>query len=287
MTASWYLEKGRPHFPVRITLLPLWKRMPCDSSTSSFRPRIHDSPTVRPTPMDERDWLPTRVVNGFDDEVMCVHYNNSDTYQMFIILLDETKLRSDWHTLPPDAADGDPEATRTTPNSASRRHVRLDAHGLHLLPHSRFLPFRWCPRRTISNPRSPSHSHVLPPLSSSSPLLHAHNRSRTSRRRSLSSSTISMSIAPTITPARYATAQVLARGTPPHPPRGPKLFFTSAKTGVGVLDVFAYITHGVSSRAGNGRKGGDQNGARKSSMVGLDQAMIGQKRTFRSACCSS
>jgi hypothetical protein len=48
-------------------------------------------------------------------------------------------------------------------------------------------------------------------------------------------------------PARYAMAQALARAMPPRPPRGPKLFFTSAKMGAGISDVFAYI--GVTSHS--------------------------------------
>ncbi|KAH9964040.1 hypothetical protein BGW80DRAFT_1348595, partial [Lactifluus volemus] len=54
---------------------------------------------------------------------------------------------------------------------------------------------------------------------------------------------------------------------PPCPPRGPKLFFTSAKTGAGVSGAEP------------------PTGVRKGSTVGLDQAMIGQKRISGSTCC--
>ncbi|KAH9964779.1 P-loop containing nucleoside triphosphate hydrolase protein [Lactifluus volemus] len=271
------------------------------------------------TPVDERDWLPTRVVNGSDDDEMCVHTNgnlNPDTTQSEdIILLDETSTA---HATPD--TDGDPEVDTDTsvptimipPRTSSidltsHHHKRTSkshsrnsqlsfaaAHGGTLgSTHTGFTSFH-TPASSFSDGAhaEPFQSALSSPLSrsrspsSSSPLIHAHNnRSHTTRRCSLSPSTISISTAPTITPARYATAQALARAMPPRPPRGPKLFFTSAKTGAGVSDVFAYIAQRVVTRWEWEEARAEQpNGV---STVGLDQAMIGQKKTFRSTCCSS
>jgi Ras-related protein Rab-7A len=279
------------------------------------------------TPVDERDWLPARVVNGSDDDEMGVHANgnlNPDTSQSeSIILLDETNSATAGPHATPDAADGFPEADTDTsvptimipPRTSSidlashhykrtsKSHSRNSqlsfaaAHGGTLgSTHTGFTTFH-TPASSFSDGAhaEPFESALSSPLSrsrspsSSSPLLQAHNnRSRTTRRRSLSSSTISISTAPTITPARYATAQALARAMPPRPPRGPKLFFTSAKTGAGVSDVFAYIAQRVVTRwEWEETQAEPLNGVRNSSTVGLDQAMIGQKKTFRSTCCSS
>ncbi|PPQ82093.1 hypothetical protein CVT25_014339 [Psilocybe cyanescens] len=82
------------------------------------------------------------------------------------------------------------------------------------------------------------------------------------RRRSmtiLSSNSTSSGSAPTITPSLYARENAAGISTPsvsplipsssPIPPeRGPKLFFTSAKTGDGVSDVFEYIAQRVVRR---------------------------------------
>ena len=277
------------------------------------------------TPVDERDWLPARVVNGSDDEEMCVHTNgnlNPDTSQSEdIILLDETAGPAAVGPHATPDANGGPEADdmdtsvptimippRTSsidlgshhhkrPSKSHSRNSQLSfaAHGGTLgSTHTGFTSFH-TPASSFSDGThaEPFESALSSPLShsrspsSSSPLLRAHNRSRTTRRRS--SSTISISTAPTITPARYATAQALARGMPPRPPRGPKLFFTSAKTGAGVSDVFAYIAQRVVTRWEWEETRGSEppNGVRNSSSVGLDQTMIGQKKTFRSTCCSS
>ncbi|KAH9959496.1 P-loop containing nucleoside triphosphate hydrolase protein [Lactifluus volemus] len=232
-----------------------------------------------------------------------------------IILLDETSTA---HATPD--ADGDPEVDTDTsvptimipPRTSSidltsHHHKRTSkshsrnsqlsfaaAHGGTLgSTHTGFTSFH-TPASSFSDGAhaEPFQSALSSPLSrsrspsSSSPLIHAHNnRSHTTRRCSLSPSTISISTAPTITPARYATAQALARVMPPRPPRGPKLFFTSAKTGAGVSDVFAYIAQRVVTRWEWEEARAEQpNGV---STVGLDQAMIGQKKTFRSTCCSS
>jgi len=99
------------------------------------------------------------------------------------------------------------------------------------------------PASSFADSHAPYESALSSPLShsrapSSSPPLYSH-RSYCS----LSTSTMSTPTAPTITHARHAAAHHLEnRSTPPRPPRGPKLFFTSAKTGTGVSDVFGYET---------------------------------------------
>jgi Ras-related protein Rab-7A len=257
---------------------------------------------------------------------MGVHANgnlNPDSAQSEgITLVDETSSAAAGAHATRDVADGDPEAdtdtsvptimipprtssidlashhykrtsksTRATPNSASQQ--RTAATGS---THTGFTSFH-TPASSFSDGAhsEPFESALSSPLSrsrspSSSPLLHAYNnRSRTTTRgRSLSSSTISISTAPTTTPARYATAQALARAMPPRPPRGPKLFFTSAKTGAGVSDLFVYIAQRVVTRwEWEETRAEPLNGVRNGSTVGLDQPMIGQKKTFRSTCCSS
>jgi Ras-related protein Rab-7A len=87
---------------------------------------------------------------------------------------------------------------------------------------------------------------------------------RASRRMpSLSSASTSSGSAVTMTPSLFAREQTNARNTasttpeddpfaltaaPPPPERGPKLFFTSAKTGAGVSAVFEYIAQRVVKR---------------------------------------
>ncbi|THH09781.1 hypothetical protein EW146_g8586 [Bondarzewia mesenterica] len=83
----------------------------------------------------------------------------------------------------------------------------------------------------------------------------------------VSSSTLSTSSAPTITPSLFARTAAPTPPTPPpgtepdlevdapsfvqlprRPERRPKLFFASAKTGVGVDDIFSYVTRRVVER---------------------------------------
>jgi Ras-related protein Rab-7A len=267
------------------------------------------------TPVDERDWIPARVASGSDDEI-CAHRNgnlNPDTSEPEeIILVDETSAAVGPRISP--EADCDPEADTDTsvptimipPRTASidlsalhhkrssKSHSRnsqfsLAPHGTMSSTHTGFTSFH-TPASSFSDGHEPYISAPSSPLShsrsrSSSPLLHAH---RSRPRRSLSSSTISISTAPTITPARYATAQALARTMPPRPPHGPKLFFTSAKTGAGVSDVFAYIAQRVVMRwEWEEARADASTGVGNSSTVGLDEAVIGQKKAFRTACCSS
>ncbi|KAH9952597.1 hypothetical protein BGW80DRAFT_1469556 [Lactifluus volemus] len=198
----------------------------------------------------------------------------------------------------PDAADGDSEADMDTSvpthhdptpyildrprfaspqtriqiplaqllTSASRRTAVCSARPTRASPPSLPLPpFPMAPTPSRhSNLRSPPHSRVLAPLRPP-PLLHVYKRPRTTRRRLVSSLTISISTAPTISPARYATEQALARANATSPPRGPKLFFTLAKTGAGVSDVFAYIAQRVLTRWET--RAEPPNGVRKGSTV--------------------
>ncbi|KAI0314548.1 hypothetical protein OF83DRAFT_1063664 [Amylostereum chailletii] len=92
---------------------------------------------------------------------------------------------------------------------------------------------------------------------SASPSPHSH-RSHRSPRRTLSVSTFSTSSAQTITPSLFTRNAGAHPPTeeeeeedeppPPAPDRRPKLFFASARTGVGVEDVFAYVARRVVTR---------------------------------------
>ncbi|KAF9220313.1 ras-domain-containing protein [Gyrodon lividus] len=103
-------------------------------------------------------------------------------------------------------------------------------------------------------------SSPLPPSISSRP----SSPIRTPQRMTSSLSSASSSSAPTITPSLFARDQAAAMTPPtpilpspaseimpffaPLPERGPKLFFTSAKTGEGVREVFEYIARRVVTR---------------------------------------
>jgi Ras-related protein Rab-7A len=105
------------------------------------------------------------------------------------------------------------------------------------------------------------------PLSfrSASPSPHSRRSSRSTRRRALSLSSISSTSAATITPSLYTknNTNVRERHAPVDEPiredpgtetpravleTRPKLFLTSAKTGVGVSDIFEYVARRVVSR---------------------------------------
>ena len=149
------------------------------------------------------------------------------------------------------------------------------------------------PASSISDGYEPYHSTQSSPVShsrspSSSPSLHNHRSYHSLSASKLSASTVSMSIAPTITPARYAdNLRTLSQRKPSRPLRGPKVFFTSAKTGAGVSEVFGYVARRVVMRweweeahvsgpiVGNG------------STVHLADAMTGRTRGFLPGCCSS
>ncbi|TFK48109.1 ras-domain-containing protein [Heliocybe sulcata] len=107
------------------------------------------------------------------------------------------------------------------------------------------------PRRSMS--ASPDSRPQSPALSLTRS--HSRNSSLVPRRTSnLSMSTTSST--PTITPGRFAAQQHSHDPTrhhhlpplPPPPERRPKLFFTSAKTGEGVPDVFEYVAARVLRR---------------------------------------
>jgi hypothetical protein len=168
----------------------------------------------------------------------------------------------------------------------------LTSHGL--LPnstvsstHTGFTSFQsfHTPASSISDGHDPYHSAQSSPLShsrspSSSRSLHNH-RSYHSSASTISTSTVSTSIAPTITPARYANnLHTLLQTKPSRPLRGPKVFFTSAKTGAGLSEVFGYVarhvvmrweweeTHASGPCVGNG------------STVHLADAVTGRKKAF-------
>ena len=92
----------------------------------------------------------------------------------------------------------------------------------------------------------------------------------------------------TITPERYANdLHTLALAKAARTPRGPKLSFTSAKTGVGVLEVFAYVARRVVMGWEWEEEAvyvdvPDFDGG--NSTVHLEDAMT---RSFRPACCTS
>jgi Ras-related protein Rab-7A len=270
------------------------------------------SPT---TPVDERGRISARVASGSDDE-LCAHGNgdlNPDRSEPGdVVLMDESDAVAD--PLADPTVDIDTQAETdcsvptimTPPRTASIDLVGRD-HKLISKSHSRNSQFSLTPQGTMrsthtgftsfytpsssfSDGQEPYHSALSSPHScsrspSSSRLLHAH---RSHPRRSLSSSTTSISTAPTITLARYSGAQVLTGTLPPRPPRGPKLFFTSAKTGAGVSEVFAYIAQRVVMRwEWEEEQTGPPIGLGSTSTVGLEDSVDGQKKTSRLACCSS
>ncbi|KZT08837.1 ras-domain-containing protein [Laetiporus sulphureus 93-53] len=101
-------------------------------------------------------------------------------------------------------------------------------------------------------------SIISPPRSPSLPSSRSRSPSHAPRRQASASS---VSSAPTITPSFFMRGQTATPSTPtimmspshsfhtpPPPERRPKLFFTSAKTGVGVSDVFEYVARRVVMR---------------------------------------
>ena len=268
------------------------------------------------TPADEGDgeWIPKhaspRVPRRSDDDVG-VHDNRSldsgTTESEDIVCVDETRPPVVHLTIPDadhDAGVADGEGSTTPTVMIPPRTPSIDLHAHHpkqsyksrsrfsLTPsvtvsslQTDFASFH-TPASSFSDGLEPYESAVSSPLShsrspSSSPPLYARRSYR-----SLSTSTMSTSTALTITPARYAAVRQSApRTTPPRPPRGPKLFFTSAKTGAGVSDVFDYITRRVVMRwEWEEAHVGSPNLVRNYSTVHLGGA---KKRSFRPACCSS
>jgi Ras-related protein Rab-7A len=267
---------------------------------------------------DERDWVlaqgPDRVSLGSDDEVVS-HDNGSvesgAPSPVDIILVDETHSASVHHS------DVGSDGENSIPTfSIPPRTPSIDLHSHHykhslkprsptshgLLPnstvsstHTGFTSFQsfHTPSSSISDGYEPYHSAQSSPLShsrspSSSRSLHNHRSYHSLSASTISTSTVSTSIAPTITPARYANnLHTLSQTKPSRPLRGPKVFFTSAKTGAGVSEVFGYVasrvvmrweweeTHASGPFVGNG------------STVHLADSMTGRKKAFLPGCCSS
>jgi Ras-related protein Rab-7A len=268
------------------------------------------------TPRDDLRWMsshvPARVVSGSDDE-SGLHESGTPVLEdadgvsgsADIILVDETRPAAPC-PVPRVDSGGDADTCAPLPPIATPpRSASIDLHALHHKRASKSRSSRFSPAQngTISSTHTgftsfhtpgssfsdrgePFESAPSSPLARSqspSPRPPAHRASR-----SCSTSTLSTSTAPTITPARYATAHSLAHTIQRRPPRGPKLFFTSAKTGTGVSDVFAYIAQRVVMRweweeahaegldpAGNG------------GTVHLGDHRSTQRKSHRVACCSS
>lgn len=271
-----------------------------------------ESPSSSPvTPADEGDgeWIPKhaspRVPSGSDDDDVGVESGTTESED--IVCVDET-CPPVLHLATPDAdhdfgvADGEGSTTPTVMIPPRTPSVDLHAHHPKQSYKSRSR-FSVTPSVTVSSLQTDFASFHTPASSFSdgleryesalsSPLSRSRSPSSSppvyARRsyRSLSTSTMSTSTALTITPARYAAVhQSAPRTTPPRPPRGPKLFFTSAKTGAGVSDVFDYIARRVVMRwEWEEAHVGSPNLVRNYSTVHLGGA---QKRSFRPACCSS
>ncbi|KAI9450512.1 ras-domain-containing protein [Lactarius psammicola] len=278
------------------------------------------------TPKDDLGWIPghvpARVASGSDDE-NGLHENGTPGSDADmdadgvgpadIILVDETRAATAAAAVPDliPKVDSDVNVNvdgETTPVAtivAPPRTASIDLHALHhkrpSKSRSRSSRFSPAPNGTISSTHTgftsfhtpaSSFSDLGEPYESapSSPLARSRSPSPSAlpnahrTHRSRSTSTLSTSTAPTITPARYATARTMQR----RPPRGPKLFFTSAKTGAGVSDVFAYIAQRVVMRwewEEAHAEGTDP--ARNGSTVHLGDHRSAQKKAHRPACCSS
>jgi Ras-related protein Rab-7A len=269
------------------------------------------------TPEDERDWVltqgPDRVPGGSNDEVVA-HDNatleSGAASPVDIILVDETHSVSIVHhnDVGSDRENSMPTFATPPRTSSIDFHSRHHEHSLKarsrtsqfgLIPnstvsstHTGFTSFQsfHTPTSSISDGYEPYHSAQSSPLShsrspSSSPSHRLYHSLSTS---TMTSSTASTSIAPTITPARYGNnLHTLSQTKPSRPVRGPKVFFTSAKTGAGVSEVFGYVARRVVMRweweeahaswpvVGNG------------SIVHLADGMTGRKKAFLAGCCSS
>ena len=270
------------------------------------------SSPVTPADEGEGEWIPRHapihVPSESDDEVGVHDDGNLDgnldsgtTEPEDIICVDETCSPA-VHPMAPDAESSIPTIMIPPRTPSIDLHTHLHKYSLKSL--SRFSP---APNGTVSSTHTdlasfhtpassfsdggePYESALSSPLShsrspSSSPPLYAHRSYR-----SLSTSTISTSTARTITPARYATTArpSAPRTVPSRPPRGPKLFFTSAKTGAGVSDVFDYIARRVVMRwEWEEAHVGSPSLVRNYSTVHLGDTTTGKKRAFRAACCSS
>ncbi|KAH9964059.1 hypothetical protein BGW80DRAFT_817000 [Lactifluus volemus] len=161
------------------------------------------SPTM---PVDERDWLPSRVVNGSDDDEMTTRRPAPQRLAPTLPQTPPTVIpKPTWipqfHTImiPPLTSSIDlashhhkrtSNPTRATPSFSFATHGgTLGSTHIWASPPSKppYPPFPMAPTSNHSNPRSPPRFSRSCSPSSSSPLLHAHKRPRTTRRRSLSS----------------------------------------------------------------------------------------------------
>lgn len=167
----------------------------------------------------------------------------------------QTELRT-------DSIDINPRSRRRLSGSRSRSWSTMSRGGItgtmtttHTVYHTPASSLFDTFESALSSPIRSSHSVV----SSRSP---SHSPSPT-RPRQRSSSPSSISSVPTITPSLFIRAHSATESTtpvsapspstssaiPPKPERGAKLFFTSAKTGEGVTDVFEYIARRVVMKA--------------------------------------
>jgi Ras-related protein Rab-7A len=269
------------------------------------------------TPEDEGDCMPKHVLDGVpsgsDGEVIA-HDNgilDSDTGSpVDIILVDEahsTVADADncvsadrEHSMPAFVIP--PRTPSIDLHSHHHKHpakARSRASQFSLAPfgtvssnHTGFTTFH-TPGSSFSDGHEPYHSALSSPLTrsrspSTSPPFH---NQRSYRVLSASAMSTSTSIAPTITPARYANDNnlpTLVQTKLPRPPRGPKLFFTSAKTGSGVSEVFDYVARRVVMRwEWEEAHTSASNLVGNYSTVHLGHALTEEKRAFLSACCSS
>ena len=145
---------------------------------------------------------------------------------------------------------------------ASKRHFRasqfsLARHGTVSSTHTDFTSFH-APASSFSDGHEPYHSalssplsHSCSPLSSSSPPFHNH---RPYHLLSASAMSTLTSIAPTITPERYANdLHTLAQAKAARPACGPKLFLPLRKR-LYLCRRYSPTSLAASSCAGNGRK---------------------------------
>ncbi|KAF8808601.1 ras-domain-containing protein [Phlegmacium glaucopus] len=124
-----------------------------------------------------------------------------------------------------------------TPSSSFYHSVRSSPESLS--PSEPTSPTSSCRQRKLNTRSSGSTSSGSAPTIT--PSIYARNHG------SSSNTNISDNLLPT-TQSPSTPSHCPAFALPPPPERGPKLFFTSAKTGEGVADVFEYIAHRVSRK---------------------------------------
>ena len=267
------------------------------------------------TPEDERDWIPAQGHDGVSDDEVVAHGDESlgpdGASPVDIILVDETHSASVVYHNDVGSDGGNSIPSFAIPPRTPSINLHSHHHKHPLKARSRASQFGLLPNSTVSSTRTgfTSFQSFHTPASSisddyeryhsaqSSPLSHSRSPSSSPSLRnhrschSLSASTISTastSIAPTITPARYANnLGRLSQTKPPRPLRGPKLSFTSAKTGAGVSEVFAYVARRVVMRWEWEEANASGPFVGNGSTVHLADAMTGRKKAFLPGCCSS